>query len=506
MFSIINRPNSPKILFAMAIVLYIVMAFTNFGFFYPDEHFQIIEFAEYKAGNIAQEDLPWEFSEGMRSGLMPFISYSIFKVTRLVGITNPFVLTAILRFFSALVSLIVLCFLYRQSNKLLSQKYRNLYLFFLFFLWFLPLLNVRFSSESWSGLAIVATVALLLNRTNAKQLFLSGFLIGLAFLFRYQTGIIAVSILIWLKFIQKISIKHLLPFFGGILTSLLIGFFADFWLYEKFCFPASKYFYTTLLSHDAPHFGDSSWYYYLWDIIYRPTPILGLLILFSLVYLVLKSRKSLLVFAIIPFLVIHQLIPHKEYRFLFPLLNFIPLILVYFWEYLDINFRRRKILRQILPVIYVVVIVFNFAALAVVVIKPSGACTVTIPKTIYSEYKNDTIGIIYLDSKQYFPLFYKKSLNCSQYIVNSIDEIDQEIIEKYSTYLLTAPRRNYNFKDGEKLNDNFYVSRKVSQSIPLWYEKMNRSFRLPFSQNIPQPFVYFSENYIIDLYLIERKW
>ncbi|MBK5097796.1 MAG: hypothetical protein JJE01_08435 [Gemmatimonadetes bacterium] len=52
----------------VALVLNLAAAYFSWGFHQFDEHFQILEFANYKLGNSPASDLPWEFSI-RRSGL-----------------------------------------------------------------------------------------------------------------------------------------------------------------------------------------------------------------------------------------------------------------------------------------------------------------------------------------------------------------------------------------------------------------------------------------------------
>ena len=61
-------------LWLVAVSMHLVIAWFSEGYYHFDEHFQIIEFANYKLQNIEAKDLPWEFTYQMRSGFHPFIA------------------------------------------------------------------------------------------------------------------------------------------------------------------------------------------------------------------------------------------------------------------------------------------------------------------------------------------------------------------------------------------------------------------------------------------------
>jgi phosphatidylinositol glycan class B len=52
---------STKKVFILAIVIHIVAAWFSSGWHHPDEHFQLIEFSQFIAGNTQAEVLPMEF-------------------------------------------------------------------------------------------------------------------------------------------------------------------------------------------------------------------------------------------------------------------------------------------------------------------------------------------------------------------------------------------------------------------------------------------------------------
>jgi GPI mannosyltransferase 3 len=64
-------------LVAAAVVVRILTAWFNGGYFHPDEHWQILEFAWYKLGHEPASILPWEFPAQIRPGLQPWIAAGV---------------------------------------------------------------------------------------------------------------------------------------------------------------------------------------------------------------------------------------------------------------------------------------------------------------------------------------------------------------------------------------------------------------------------------------------
>jgi phosphatidylinositol glycan class B len=128
MSSLIKSPH--KHLFISSLFVFIITAFFSEGYYHPDEHFQILEFANYKLGNSPASDLPWEFKEQIRPALQPALAYSTIKFLNFTGITSPFSHALLLRVLTALLSWFVICksvlFL---SKDFVSEKGKKIFIF-----------------------------------------------------------------------------------------------------------------------------------------------------------------------------------------------------------------------------------------------------------------------------------------------------------------------------------------------------------------------------------------
>ena len=89
-----------RVLF-IALIVHLICVWFSVGFHHPDEHFQLIEFANYKCGHTPLAKLPWEFPAQMRPGLQPLMVYVLLKPYYLLGFTDPYAFAMLLRFLSA---------------------------------------------------------------------------------------------------------------------------------------------------------------------------------------------------------------------------------------------------------------------------------------------------------------------------------------------------------------------------------------------------------------------
>src|SRR5687768_8209617 len=90
-----------KQLIILGFIFFIIAAIFSDGYFHPDEHFQLLEFANYKMGGVSGEHLPWEFDEQMRPTFQVTIVYGLCMMLKSMGMFDPFVVSMLLRFLAA---------------------------------------------------------------------------------------------------------------------------------------------------------------------------------------------------------------------------------------------------------------------------------------------------------------------------------------------------------------------------------------------------------------------
>ena len=162
---------SEKHWFFFAFVIYSIVAWFSVGHYHDDEYYQILDFAAYKLGFEMQNTLMWEYKEGVRSGLQPFIAYVVAKGLTFINITAPFVWAFYLRLISLIISFIsVFAFFQIIKRDIKTDRTQALVLFFLLFSWILVFLNVRFSSEGWATSLFILAYALYFFQESEKTI------------------------------------------------------------------------------------------------------------------------------------------------------------------------------------------------------------------------------------------------------------------------------------------------------------------------------------------------
>ena len=150
------------------LLVILVTAWHSETFFHPDEHYQILEFAQYTLGYQSASSLAWEFAMHMRPTLQPWLAAAAIHSLHLAGVTSPFAIAFSLRLVSALLAMVVsleLCA--RCLPAMTSRGAKQAALFLSFFVWLVPTAHGRFSSENWAGIGLAAGICFVLDALDA---------------------------------------------------------------------------------------------------------------------------------------------------------------------------------------------------------------------------------------------------------------------------------------------------------------------------------------------------
>ncbi len=315
---------SKNIILVLGGLFFIISAIFSEGYFHADEHYQIVEFAEYFIGNNTANNLAWEFEAQIRPSLQPILAAVIISTSRFIGVESNHSISFILRLISGAFAF----FAYYQFHKSLKKEHKiqlNAYtFFFIFMLWFIPFLSVRFSSENWGALFLLLGIGKIINSENKKQFIVAGVYFGVSFLFRFQMALAILGVLGWYISQRQKPLSNLWQIGLGGFSILVIGVFLDTWLYDEFTISFWNYFKSNLIEGKASSFGTQPWYSYAtWVFRYSFFPI-GIVILISTLIFTIKRPRHVITWALVPFILAHCIIGHKELRFLFPLIPFLP--------------------------------------------------------------------------------------------------------------------------------------------------------------------------------------
>lgn len=377
-----------------ALLIYIIAAYYCLGYYHPDEHYQLIEFAGLKTGDNKPTDLAWEYHAQIRPALQPYICLGIFKVLAWINITDPYVCAFVLRLVTALLAVIITGkFLQTQLAEFDRNKQYCLILLS-YFLWFMPYLNTRFSSEIWSGLSFLLATSMISK--NKPAYLLAGCLIGMAFLFRFQTALMAAGLCAWLLLIRRIKLQQFSRLFAGIFIVLVAGLIMDRLYYGNTVYSFLNYFNFNIINDVASEYGVSPWYYYLQYIFSSAHFFLGAVVLLALLMIIVLQPHNMFIWIVLPFLLVHCLIPHKEGRFLFPLIYYVPVILMQAFSYSP---------RYIWGVYLLLLLPVNIIAMAATVRKPAGNGRKEISHYIHQHYGDSCVDMAYTYSSNPYHTF-----------------------------------------------------------------------------------------------------
>jgi GPI mannosyltransferase 3 len=259
----------------IAILLYLITAWNSVGYHHPDEHYQILEFANLKLGKATAADMPWEFKAEMRPGLQPMLTVGMVSAFNLVGITNPFTQAFLLRLLGGMLTLA----LFWQWSTTLPPAIAQRWTWLVCFLWCMPYLSVRYSSEAWSALSFGMGCLYLYRSKTAQNMFLAGLLMGCSFHFRYQIAFAILGVLFWLIFQEKQPTKQISYWILGGIVAFVLGTFADYMFYGKWVIPAWNYLKINILEGKASEFGRMPWWWYFTEYLMSMAYVIGLALL-----------------------------------------------------------------------------------------------------------------------------------------------------------------------------------------------------------------------------------
>jgi len=310
----------------------IVTAWFSYAYFHIDEYFQVVELTRFKLGQVEAWSLPWEHSARMRPWLQPWIYFLVARVGSVFfGVRDPFLATFAFRLVTGLACVGALALFLRTMLPWLdTDDERRFHVRVATLAGFLPYLFVRTSSETLSMALFTAGFALLLEGATrdasgrwtivgVRRALDAGILLGLAFEARFQTAFLAIGLFAWLVVVARPPLGALARLGFGTGAALGFGALVDRWGYGEWSFPAWGYFRTNVLEGAAKLFGTDPPFSYFWTL---PANVFAPIVVAFLLLAVLawfRAPRHPLTWTTLPFFVIHNLVAHKEERFLFPL-------------------------------------------------------------------------------------------------------------------------------------------------------------------------------------------
>lgn len=417
---ITTKFKSPYLIPYSIFLIFSVAAYFMVGSLHADEHYQILEFANYKRGLVEANQLPWEFDARLRPAIQPTLAFILLEFLGLINVNEPFLQAFLFRLISGALFVYSSLRLYQALNSVFKTPFfQLLYFIFTFFLYFFPYISVRFSSENFSAcfymLAFSRLYPFVQKQDNItyQKAFEIGILFGLSFLFRYQAAIMILGLALWLLIFHFQKISYWLLMFGSFSLIIGIGILIDWWFYGELVFSAWHYFYVNLMEGKTTSFGVEPWWWYFSILDFKRLFFVNAILLTSTFCFGIIWYKHPISWIFFPFLLIHILISHKELRFIFPILVYIPFMSCAVIQLLYDRLKQP-------PLLYISLLVFlginTFAFIGASFNVPNNTIEIfkftrTLPnKPIVINYSKEDMRFFYTlndGSKDITPRFYK---------------------------------------------------------------------------------------------------
>jgi len=454
--------NKERQICVFSVTLLVLASFFSVGYHHFDEHFQILEFAGLKLGLTTANDLPWEYHNQMRPAFQPAITVIIYKILCVFGLQNPFTIAFILRLISAVLAFSTMYLIYRTYvDKIKNDTFKFWFLLLSFALPFLIYNGVRFSSENWSGAIFVIGFCLYVRNENKSitNYFVVGAILGLSFLFRYQAAFFTFGFIMWLLFIKKEKLYKVGLSLLGTLVTVGVGVLVDKWYYGEWTLTTWNYFEQNILLNKVSSFGVDPWWYYFAKFFEQGIPPFSLVFIITILLLPILKPKSAITWSVVPFLLIHFAIGHKEMRFLFPMVYFLPIITIQVFEILE-NKYVPSFYTKLYSKIFVTLFATVFTLFSIVVCFKPADTQISLYNTIYGQY--DTPTVLYFENNNpYHRVLDIKFYKRDNLEIRQIDSFNNIPSSQFKNVLIV-----------QEYKSDVYES-LIYSSYPTWLSKFN---------------------------------
>jgi GPI mannosyltransferase 3 len=308
-------------------VLRAALGLTEMGLYWPDEVRQSLEPAHDIV--FGYGILPWEYTQGARSWAFPGLLAAFLWPLQAVGFDDPAQYLPAFRLLFILVALATAAGIYGLVRVLGGSVPAALAGAAAFALTGpIVYFGHRALSETASALPVVVGFALALagsaawerDRTRARRLLLAGAaLLGLAVLLRLQVAVLCVGLVALLG--ARRQWRAAAEATGVLAACALALGLLDLATYGGLFHSARTYVEFNLLENGAAQWGTQPFGWYV-DVLWRGMPLVVLLLAAGL--LGAARRTTGLVVLCVAFFLLHSWTPHKELRFLLPVL---PLVI-----------------------------------------------------------------------------------------------------------------------------------------------------------------------------------
>ena len=365
-----------RLVVGCSLLLHLLAAYRSQGFYRCDEHFQVIEYLSSKLFGTPA-DLGWQYTKQIRPWFQPAVYYPFAELLVACGVRDPFTLAWVFRSLSALLGWWSLAALGRWLPLWFADgRVRRGALLAMNFFYLVPMLDCRTSAENFSQAFVLLGLERLLSwnygspSESARELdilpraldaktWLAGVAFGFAFLSRYQVLAMIGGACLWFFVYGRGRLALTLGTAGGFLVVQGFGAVLDRWGYGQWAFPPWNYLRVNLMEGAAAGFGTLPVWGYVTLLTEYVVPPFGPLWIAVLAAALVLLPRHVLTWTVMPLVILHHAIAHKEARFLFPTLVLTLVLAALLVERIRMSFRspswsetlRRRLSRPMLALL-----------------------------------------------------------------------------------------------------------------------------------------------------------
>jgi hypothetical protein len=333
----LSLPVTALIVFIAALIPRLYFAVTSMGPVACDEIFQSVEVGHKIA--FGRGFLYWEWTEGVRSYVMPGFFAGIYRMLDLFGVRDPYLLTVGVKSVLAILHAAGWVFLFLFFALFLVRARAFLIVVASGFLYVGAFVAVRTLGEAVSIpflLAALYFTGAAMKRDTRKDALYAGLFAGIAFAFRFQSLFFSAGLFLVLLIAASCRRPVIVHFAGGFLAILSLIGILDLLTWGDFLHSLVRYVDFNVVRDGASRFGREKWSYYFavlpklysWPLII-PAVLAMAVGLFS-------RRFAALIVPMALYTLLHVIVPHKEVRFLFPVYVLFGVIALFAWERLSL--------------------------------------------------------------------------------------------------------------------------------------------------------------------------
>lgn len=324
-----NRKYLLPLILISALILRLITAIQHIDMIYPDEHFQVLEPANWVVNGVGWKS--WEWYHGIRSWFTPSLYIPILYFLKIFGITAGSTPIIVCKIFTSLFSVFAIYSFYKFLNTYIKS------------FWTVTLFTIIYSlspsmivfgvstfSDQWSLIMFWAFLPFVLNtilHSEEKLKFiLAGIAIGITFLIRIQMAIWFAGLFLTVLFYGNKSQKsNLLYLSTGYLLAVIFQGFLDLFTWGSFLHSTISNVKMNIFQGVAEMNGTSPWYFYFINLFAQFKPIIASILCLTSIYAIynfknnLSFEKKLILFPSLLYVLIHIIIGHKEWRFILPM-------------------------------------------------------------------------------------------------------------------------------------------------------------------------------------------